>query len=784
MDRKIVRLIGLAALALTLAMAWAQTPPAVQKITVLPSRVNTRIVIDAGAPYPAIGSAYASGGAAVLQIEFGPARWPDPPAVPADEPPLVKDLKVTTKSNGRSLLSIGLSEKVPYRVFTEGAKTIIELEKIQRGSGDYLIAPETQKAIGGPVRPAISVETVDVAAKTDRLTVGFHFGRPALANVFALDKPLRLIVDVFDSRYSGPTEKRPVGKFGVESVRIGQFMSGKPYTITRIVFDLREARSFTLAGGAADFEVHFAQETALDATTPAAKNEAPPKTAPVEKKTLPDKPKTDNPYAAVPKPIDKEDPPPAVKTTPAQNPNQNPAQSPAQPPAQTPSQAKPKAENKNPADAPNEKFQPKTIFNPEQKFSGEVLSPHFKDADLRDVVLYIAERVGLNVIFDDEVKGTVTCSFDSVPWDQFLDIILRNKRLGKTLDGNILRIAPISTLTQEETEQQKLRDTREMGGPLLTKTYTLSFAKAPEVLDLLKARKSDRGQLIVDNRTNTLIVTDTKDKIDLIERMIEVLDTATPQVSIEARIVEATSNFVRNLGIQWGVKGVADPVTGNQTSLQFPNKILVDGALIPEGNVTKGIAGPLGGYAVNLPAAAFNSAIGISFANVLDTFRLDVALSAMETNGNGQIISSTKVTALNNKQAEVIQGRQIPVQTTANFTVTTQFVNAALQLRATPQITADGSIIMELDIQNNAADFGNLVNGIPPITTQSAKTQVMVPDGGTTVIGGISRLEDSVTQERVPFLHQIPILGALFKNFARTKQNRELLIFITPRIIR
>jgi type IV pilus assembly protein PilQ len=200
--------------------------------------------------------------------------------------------------------------------------------------------------------------------------------------------------------------------------------------------------------------------------------------------------------------------------------------------------------------------------------------------------------------------------------------------------------------------------------------------------------------------------------------------------------------------------------------------------------VTKGIGGPLGGYAVNLPAPAFSSAIGLSFGNVLDTLRLDVALSALETKGEGQIISSPKVTTQNNKQAEVIQGRQIPVQTTANFTVTTQYVNAALELRATPQITAEGTIIMDLDIQNNAADFANLVNGIPPITTQSTKTTVMVPDGGTTVIGGIYRIEDSITRERVPFLHQIPILGALFKNFSRTKQNRELLVFITPRIVK
>ena len=761
MNRKKARLIGLAALALMLAAAWAQTPPVVQKITVLPSRVNARVILDTASPLPALGAVYAVGGGAVLQVEFGPAKWPEPPAVPADETPLVKDLKVTTKSNGRSQLLLTLAEKVPFRIFSEGGRTTIELEKIVRGTNDYLIAPDVQSLLVGPPRPVMEMAGIDIAAGTDRLSIGARRGRPTIANVFALGNPLRLVVDVFDCHYSGPTEKRPIGKFGVDAVRVGQFMSGSPHTITRFVFDLREPRSFDLDGGASDFQVVFAQEAAGEpATAPAVSS------AVLSEKDAADKARKDSAPVIVdskPKPAD--DPPMAA--------------------AVSPLPTKPRTEEKRPpAAAQTDKFQPKTIYNPEQKFQGELISPHFKDADLRDVILYIAQMVGLNVIFDDDVRGQVTCSFEDVPWDQFLDYVLKSKRLGKTLEGNVLRIAPIASLTQEESEQQKLRDAKEQGGPLLTKTYTLSYAKALEVLDLLKARKSDRGQLIVDSRTNTIIVTDTREKIDLIEKMIEVLDTATPQVSIEARIVEATSNFVRNLGIQWGAKGVADPVYGNQTSLQFPNKVLVDGALIPQGNVTKGIAGPLGGYAVNLPAPAFSSAVGFSFANVLDTLRLDVALTAMETNGNGQIVSSTKVTALNNKQAEVIQGRQIPVQTTANFTVTTQYVNAALQLRATPQITADGSIVMELDIQNNAADFGNLVNGIPPITTQSAKTQVMVPDGGTTVIGGISRLEDSITQERVPFLHQIPILGALFKNFARTKQNRELLIFITPRIIR
>jgi len=371
-----------------------------------------------------------------------------------------------------------------------------------------------------------------------------------------------------------------------------------------------------------------------------------------------------------------------------------------------------------------------------------------------------------------------------VPWDQALDIVLRFNKMGKTIEGNVLRIAPISVLTREDEDQRRLKESKELAGPLHVKTVTLSYSKARDVAGLLRSRISTRGELVIDERTNTIIISEVRDRMDLLTTLIDVLDTPTPQVSIEARIVEATSTFVRNLGIQWGYRGIADPFYGNQTAIQFPNKAFADGALIPQGIVTKGIGGPLGGYAVNLPAPAFNTAVGFSFANVLDTFRLDVALSALETSGNGRIISSPKVTTQNNQAAEIVQGRQIPVQTVANFTVTTRYVNAALELKATPQITAEGTVIMFIEIQNNAADFANLVNGIPPITTQSAKTTVMIPDGGTTVIGGIYRTEDSVTRERVPVLHSIPLLGHLFRNFARTKQNRELLIFITPRIIK
>ncbi len=431
---------------------------------------------------------------------------------------------------------------------------------------------------------------------------------------------------------------------------------------------------------------------------------------------------------------------------------------------------------------PKERASSRTIHDPVEKYSGELISPKFKDADLRDVILWLGGRVGLNVIIDQDVRGRVTVSFEDVPWDQFLDMILKNNKLGRILEGNVLRIAPLNVLADEEKAQLALMTAREASGPIITKTYNLSYATARDVNDIIKSKKSARGDIVIDTRTNSLIVSDVQEKIDLIDEIVATLDAATPQVTIETRIVEATSTFVRNLGIQWGYKAIADPFYGNQTSLQFPNKMLADGALIPQGTVTKGLGGPLGGYAVNLPASSFSTAAGFSLANVLDTFRIDMALTALEREGSGKIISSQRVTAQNNKEAYINQGRQIPIQTTANFTVTTQYVNAGLELRATPQITADGTIIMTIDIQNNAADFSTTAGGIPSITTQSAKTTVMVPDGGTTVIGGIFRVEDSITRERVPFLHQIPILGNLFKSLSKNRTNREVLIFITPRI--
>jgi type IV pilus secretin PilQ/predicted competence protein len=805
---------------LALALAgFSQTgsAPVPVRLTILPTRVNARVVLE-GLALPAdVSPVYAAGNDAVLVISLTKAAVPSvTPLIPADEPALIKAANFIQTAGGRPALALTLAERVPFRYWTEGTKTVIELIKIQRGDGDYLIAPETKTELDRTTRAAQPISFVGPDDRSRWLDVGARLGRKAVVNTFALENPLRLVVDVFDTLLGQPSFSIPVGSHGVEKIKVGQFKTGDPYSITRMVFELKEPRMFALAQGADTLNVVFADTAAaaaLAVSVPAAaapvvktvpiavapvKAEVKAETPPVEhvvevKAVAPVKEEakietraaeTKAPVTIVPPPVIKNEAMAEIRAEvrPAETKVPVAVVAPPEPPQKQETRVLEPESTENDIPLLEERQASHTIHNPTEKYSGDLISPRFKDADLRDVILWVGGRVGLSVIIDQEVHGRVTVSFEDVPWDQFLDMIMKNNKLGRVLEGNVLRVAPLNVLADEEKATMALQNAREASGPILTKTYNLSYATSKDVYEIIKNKKSERGEIVIDARTNALIVSDVQEKIDLIDQIIATLDAATPQVTIETRIVEATSSFVRNLGVQWGFKAVADPYYGNQTSLQFPNKIDVDGALIPEGTTTKGIGGPLGGYAVNLPASSFSTAVGFSLANVLDTFRVDMAITALETEGTGKIISSQRVTAQNNKEAYINQGRQIPVQTTANFTVSTQYVNAGLELRVTPQITADGTIIMTLDIQNNAADFSNLVNGIPPITTQSAKTTVMVPDGGTTVIGGIYRVEDSVTKERVPFLHQIPILGNLFKNLAKNRTNRELLIFITPRI--
>jgi type IV pilus secretin PilQ/predicted competence protein len=417
-----------------------------------------------------------------------------------------------------------------------------------------------------------------------------------------------------------------------------------------------------------------------------------------------------------------------------------------------------------------------------KKYKGEPMSFNFHNADLKDVIKIIGKISGLNIILDPGVSGRVTSQLTDVPWDQALELFLKINGLDMVQEGNIVRIGRVQDLEAETLRRLKLSAARAMEGELKLITVTLSFAKAQDVLGILKAQLTPRGEILVDKRSNTLIISDIPSIVAMIDRLIEILDTPNPQVSIEARIVETNANFIESFGIQWGYNFIADAAHGNQTTLKFPNDIQANGNQYK--SMASPLVGPLGGYAVNLPASGAMGGTVFSLGNVANTFRLDMAISAMESKGEGRIISAPKTTTQNNMEASIMQGKQIPIQTIQNNTVTVQYRPAALELKVTPQITADGTIINKLEISNNSADFANLVNGIPPITTQSIKTTVMVADGGTIVIGGMYRVEKSSTREGIPFFSKLPLLGALFRNKSKRGEQKELLVFITPRIIK
>ena len=284
----------------------------------------------------------------------------------------------------------------------------------------------------------------------------------------------------------------------------------------------------------------------------------------------------------------------------------------------------------------------------------------------------------------------------------------------------------------------------------------------------------------VDLRTNTLIISDLQAQLDAAASLITTLDTAQPQVEIEARIVQTTKDFARALGVQWGATGRVDPALGNSTNLAFPNSGSITGA-------TGGTQGAKGqATAVNLGVGAATSAMGLALGSVNGAFNLDVALSALESSGNGRILSTPRVSTLNNVEAEVTQGIQIPLQTISNNTVTVTFKDAALTLKVTPQITAAGTVIMKVSLENATPDFAKAAGpaAIPPINTQRALTTLLVSDGQTSVIGGIYTSSQTNQTDRTPGLGQIPLLNWLFKREQIKDESRELLIFITPRIIK
>jgi type IV pilus assembly protein PilQ len=426
---------------------------------------------------------------------------------------------------------------------------------------------------------------------------------------------------------------------------------------------------------------------------------------------------------------------------------------------------------------------------PSGKYSGEPISVNLKDVDLRDFFRLIHEISGLNVVVDPAVKGNLTIVLDDVPWDQALDIVLKNNDLDKQLDGNVLRVAAKETLKKEAQQNRDLAKAQAEAADVVTTTRVLSYAKAASLVTTLKKFLSSRGDVLADARSNTLIIRDIPSVLPVLDNLIRQLDRKSQQVEIEARVVAANRSFSREIGTQlafaaasnngrniWsGTGGVGtSPVIRNFPPLPAPPVVVGTG-----GPTTTNGSLPLN---TNLGVGAPTSGISYSFSAA--NFALDVIITAAEDRGVGKLLSKPKVITQNNEKATVKQGTKIPVQTIVNNTVSVQFVDAVLQLEVTPQITAEGTVFMDVTVTNDQIDQAiPRVQGIPAIDTQSAETKVLINDGGTVVIGGIIVTNQQTDVKQVPLFGSIPAVGNLFKHTTVSSTAQELLFFLTPRIM-
>jgi len=393
----------------------------------------------------------------------------------------------------------------------------------------------------------------------------------------------------------------------------------------------------------------------------------------------------------------------------------------------------------------------------------------------------------VNIVAGDEVQGNVTFHLENIPWDLALDMILKAKGFDYVKEQGVYRVALAETINKEvemELEKKaKLRDLRQLVVRLLPVNYADATALADQVGKIL----STRGSAAVDERTNTLIIKDTEDYIVAAEDLVRRLDTQTPQVLIEARIVEVSTNFTRDVGIQWGGNFAMSPVFGNETGLAFPSVVGVSGGASGTVPLVDGLFTNNPGFAVNLPAPAgegAGGALGLTLGTLSGSANLSLRLSAQEEEGNVKIISSPRISTMDNKSATIRQGVQIPISVVSAQGVNTQFFNADLQLEVTPHVTQDGNIALEIAISKNEPNFGQTgANGNPTIQTKEATTELLLRDGDTTVIGGIYTRNFGENYSKLPGLGDIPIFGWLFKTKSATDQRSELLIFITPRII-
>jgi type IV pilus assembly protein PilQ len=693
-----------------------------------------------------------------------------------------------------------------------------------------LVASAAETPASEPASQRNELQRVNVVRGTDEIRVEISARGAVTPKLSAEDSPARLVLDLPGTVMATGQRHITVGSAGVKGVRIG--MNGQTPPTTRVVVDLEHACRYELNPSAdGKLVLTLYPQHAAVASASARKTVAASLPAPDSRNTSPLAPRVMEVKAEVtPKAqaVAASAAPVRTQKTEAATPlssdfvfveptyeAKKTAADTASEPAGRAQDAAAKFADKTAAEllpvsmnaaqasqnaSSSTGIQPAVNLAAEQKaqagqqpaaigpkYTGEPISVNLKDVDLKDFFRLIHEISGLNVVLDPNVHGTLTIVLDDVPWDQALDIVLKNNDLARELEGNVLRIATVDTLKKEADGRRAQVEAEALAVEKVSVTRFLSYAHAKDVMLTVKKFLSVRGDVVADDRTNAVIVNDIPKVIPIIDRLLTQLDRKTQEVEIEARVVAATRQFARDIGTQlgfgWGdghsAIGGASAVGSSPTTVGglTPGYITVPGT---GGGSSTGSSIPLFS---NLGSTAPSS--GLTFLNASNTVRIDAVLTMAESRGLLKVLSRPRVVTQNNIQAIVRQGVRVPIVTQAQLggPPTVTYVDAFLRLTVTPQITSENTIFLNVDVENTTPNFGQEVQGNPELITQQATTQVLVTDGGTVVIGGVIQTQNSINISQVPLLGNLPILGNLFKHVQVQTSNQELIFFITPRII-
>ena len=687
-----------------------------------------------------------------------------------------------------------------------------------------LAASAAEMPASQPASQSNELQRVSVVRGTDEIRVVISARGAVTPKLSTADSPARLVVDLPGTAMATGQTHITVDSAGVKGVRIGT--DGQTPPTTRVVVDLEHACRYDLTP-LTDGKLVLTLHTQSAASTSAPKTVA--ETSPATKTTSPFAPRVMEAPAAKAQPVAASAPVASntgtpnsetaaaatsdfVFVEPAFQPKTTVADA-TDVPSERAGEAAAKFADKTAAEllpvsahaaqasqstSSDTGVQPAVNLAAEQraqagqapaavgpKYTGEPISVNLKDVDLKDFFRLIHEISGLNVVLDPNVHGTLTVVLDDVPWDQALDIVLKNNDLARELEGNVLRIATVDTLKKEADGRRAQVEAEALAVEKVSVTRFLSYAHAKDVIITVKKFLSVRGDVVADERTNAVIVNDIPKVLPIIDRLLTQLDRKTQEVEIEARVVAATRSYARDIGTQlgfgWGNGHTA--VGGAQAVGASPTTVggLTPGYVtVPGGTGLTGNSIPLFS---NLGSTSPTS--GFSFLNASNTVRIDAVLTMAESRGLLKVLSRPRVVTQNNIQAFVKQGVRVPIVTQAQLggPPTVTYVDAFLRLTVTPQITSENTIFLNVDVENTTPNFGTEVQGNPELITQQATTQVLVTDGGTVVIGGVIQTQNSITIDQVPVLGSLPILGNLFKHTVVNTSNQELIFFITPRII-